>query len=175
MATTEKTKTTEKSTEELAREYFAAAANRNVEEMVSKWAPGGFAYIYGMAELEVPVGYRDYFENLFAAFPDFRFEVLDVIAADNRAAVRWRGTGAFNGEARFQGLVPNGARAEIEACDLLTFNEEGLAIENRAYVNGADIAQKLGALPPAGSLAERGMIGAMNLKTAALEWINRRR
>ena len=80
--------TTEKTTEDLAREYFAAAANRDVEEMVSKWAPGGVASIYGMAELDVPAGYRDYFENLFAAFPDFRFEVLDVIASGNRAAKR---------------------------------------------------------------------------------------
>ena len=46
--------TTEKTTEDLAREYFAAAANRDVEEMVSKWAPGGVAYIYGMAELRRP-------------------------------------------------------------------------------------------------------------------------
>jgi predicted ester cyclase len=167
--------TTEKTTEDLAREYFAAAANRDVEEMVSKWAPGGIAVIYGMAELDVPAGYRAYFTNLFDAFPDFRFEVLDVIASGNQAAVRWRGTGTFNGEARFQGLTPNGARAEIEACDLLTFNGEGLATENRAYVNGADIAQKLGALPPPDSLAERGMLGAMNLKTAALGWVNRRR
>ena len=166
--------TTEKTTEDLAREYFAAAANRDVEEMVSKWAPGGVASIYGMAELDVPVGDRDYFENLFAAFPDFRFEVLDVIASGNRAAVRWRGTGTFNGEVRFQGLVPNGSRAEIEACDLLTFNEEGLATENRAYVNGADIAQKLGALPPTDSVAERLMLGAMNLKTAAAQRLRSR-
>ena len=59
--------------------------------MLSKWAPGGVAYIYGMAELDVPAGYRDYFENLFAAFPDFEFEVVDVVADGNRAAVRWRG------------------------------------------------------------------------------------
>ena len=57
---------------------------------------------------------------------------------------------------------------------MITFNDEGLATENRAYVNGADIAQKLGALPPTGSSAERLMLGAMNLKTAALERLNRR-
>jgi predicted ester cyclase len=166
--------TTEKTTEDLAREYFAAAADRDVEEMVSHWAPGGVAHIYGMAELHPPAGYHEYFGNLFAAFPDFEFEVLDVIAGDNRAAVRWRGTGTFNGKGRFQGLVPNGERIETEGCDLVTFNDEGQVTEIRAYVNGADIGQKLGALPPTGSLAERAMLGAMNLKTAALERINRR-
>ena len=160
--------TTEKTTEDLAREYFAAAANRDVEEMIANWAPGGVAYIYGMAELHVPEGYRDYFENLFAAFPDFQFEVVDVVAGEDRAAVRWRATGSFTGDARFQGLIANGARIETEGCDVLTFNGDGLVTENRAYVNGADIAQKLGALPPTGSVAERAMLGAMNLKTAAV-------
>jgi predicted ester cyclase len=166
--------TTEKTTEELARDYFAGAAERNVDMMLSKWAPGGVAHIYGMAELRIPDGYRAYFENLFAAFPDFRFEVVDVVAGGNKAAVRWRATGTFTGEERFQGLDANGARIETEGCDVITFNEDGLATENRAYVNGADIAQKLGALPPTGSLAERAMLGAMNLKTAALERLNRR-
>ncbi len=167
--------TTEKTTEELARQYFAAAANRDVEEMVAQWAPGGVAHIYGMAELHPPDGYHEYFGNLFAAFPDFEFEVLDVVAGENRAAVRWRGTGTFNGEARFQGLVPNGERIETEGCDVVTFNDEGLVTEIRAYVNGADIAQKLGALPPPDSLAERAMLGAMNLKTAAMQRISGRR
>ncbi len=166
--------TTEKTTEELAREYFAGAAERDVDQMLAKWAPVGVAYIYGMAELQVPAGYREYFENLFAAFPDFKFEVVDVVAGGNKAAVRWRATGTFTGEARFQGLAANGAPIETEGCDVITFNEEGLATENRAYVNGADIAQKLGALPPTGSTAERVMLGAMNLKTAALERLNRR-
>ena len=69
---------------------------------------------------------------------------------------------------------PTAPPIETEGCDVLTFNEEGLATENRAYVNGADIAQKLGALPPTDSFAERAMLGAMNLKTAALERLNRR-
>ncbi len=169
MATTE-TKS-EKSTEELARVYFAAAANRDVEEMISKWAPGGVAYIYGVAELRPPAGYREYFGNLFAAFPDFEFEVVEVVASTDQAAVRWRATGTFNGTARFQGLVPNGARIETEGCDVLSFDDDGLVTENRAYINGADIAQKLGALPPTDSLAEKAMLGAMNLKTAALDRI----
>jgi predicted ester cyclase len=164
---------TESRTETLAREYFATAADRDVEAMIAKWAPGGVAYIYGMAELHPPQGYRDYFGNLFAAFPDFEFEVLEVVASDeqSKAVVRWRGAGTFNGDARFQGLIANGARMETEGCDIVKFDEEDRVKEIRAYVNGADIAQKLGALPPTDSAAEKIMIGAMNLKTAAMQKI----
>ncbi|MFN8161036.1 MAG: ester cyclase [Solirubrobacterales bacterium] len=155
-----------RSTEELARNYFAGARRRDVDAMIANWAPGGVAHIYGMAELRVPDGYREYFENLFAAFPDFQFEVVEVVASESSAAVRWRATGTFTGGARFQGLLANGARIETEGCDVLSFDEEGLVTENRAYVNGADIAQKLGALPPTGSIQERLMLGAVNLKTS---------
>jgi predicted ester cyclase len=170
MTTTEKKKTTE----DLAREYFAGAANRDVEEMISHWAPGGVAYIYGIAELHPPEGYRDYFGNLFAAFPDFQFEVVEVVASDNQAAVRWRATGTFDGTEKFQGIAPNGATIETEGCDVLSFNEDGLVTENRAYINGADIGQKLGAMPPTGSVQERVLLGALNLKTAAVERIRKR-
>ena len=161
MPTTEK-----KTTDDLAREYFAGATNRDVEEMISHWAPGGVAYIYGTAELHPPQGYRDYFGNLFAAFPDFEFEVVEVVASESQAAVRWRATGTFNGTEKFQGITPNGSTIETEGCDVLTFNDEGLVTENRAYINGADIAQKLGVMPPTGSAQERFLLGAMNLKTA---------
>lgn len=167
--------TTEMTTEDLARRYFAAAADRDVERMLANWAPGGVAHIYGTAELRAPEGYRAYFTNLFAAFPDFEFEVVDVVAAANKAAVRWRATATFNGTEKFQGLTPNGARIETEGCDVITFDDDGLAIENRAYINGADIAQKLGAMPPTDSFAERAMLAAMNLKTEISGRISQRR
>lgn len=153
-------------TEELARSYFAAAADRDVEAMIARWAPGGVAYIYGIAELHPPQGYRDYFGNVFASFPDFRFEVVEVVASERQAAVRWRATGTFNGTEKFQGVAPNGATIETEGCDVLTFDEDGLVTENRAYMNGADVAQKLGAMPPTGSAQERFLLGALNLKTS---------
>ena len=53
--------------------------------------------------------------------------------------------------------------------------EDGLIVENNAYVNGALIAQQLGLLPQQGSTADRVVTGAFNAKTAALGHLRRLR
>jgi hypothetical protein len=87
--------------------------------------------------------------------------------------VRWHVTGTFNGRARFEGMLPTGARIDITGCDVLTVRG-GKIQHNDAYLNGAEMARQLGALPPTGSLQERGMLGALNLKTRVSARLRRR-
>jgi steroid delta-isomerase-like uncharacterized protein len=140
--------------------------------MVDHWAPGGGGYVYGMVELRSPETYREWFSNLFRAFPDFTFEVLDVVAYGEKAAVRWRASGTFNGPTSFEGLSPTGASVSVEGVDMLTIRD-GKIQENLAYTNGAEMARQLGALPPQGSVAEKAMLGATNARTAAAGLIER--
>jgi steroid delta-isomerase-like uncharacterized protein len=148
----------------VARAYFEAVAERDLDAMVGFYEPGGTGEIHGLVELTAPDGYRAWFANLFAAFPDFRFEILDVVAEGEKAAVRWHATGTFSGSTRFEGMDPTGARVDLTGCDVLTIRS-GKIQRNEAYMNGAQMAQQLGALPPAGSLPERAMLAALNLKT----------
>ncbi len=154
----------------VARGYFEAVAQRDVEAMASFWEPGARDVIHGVADMRVPEDLRAWFGNLFAAFPDFSFEILDVIETGEKAAVHWHATGCFNGSGRFEGLDPNGARIDLQGCDVLTVRD-GRIVHNDAYMNGAEMARQLGALPPAGSLPEEAMTGLLNLKTR----ISRRR
>ena len=39
--------------------------------------------------------FRAFFAGCYDAFPDFSLQVTDVTSEDDRAAVRWRATGAF--------------------------------------------------------------------------------
>lgn len=148
----------------VARSYFEAVGRRDLDAMAAFYKPGGTGEIYGLVELVVPDSYRAWFGNLFQAFPDFRLEIIEVVPAGEKAAVRWRADGTFDGTARFEGLDPNGARVEIQGCDVLTIRD-GLIQRNDAYMNGAEMARQLGALPPADSVPERMMMGALNLKT----------
>jgi len=148
----------------VARAYFEAVAARDLDAMVGFWEPGGTGEIHGLVELTAPHTHRAWFGNLFAAMPDFRFEILDIVSEGERAAVRWRATGSFNGSTRFEGMEPTGAKVDITGCDLVTIRD-GKIQRNEAYLNGAQMAQQLGALPATGSLAERAMIAALNLKT----------
>src|SRR3954465_13417916 len=81
----------------VARGYFDALAAMDMEAMVACWAPGGIENIVAIGEMSVPDGLRAFFTELFTAVPDQKLEVLDVIAARNQAAVRWRMTGTFCG------------------------------------------------------------------------------
>lgn len=148
----------------VARAHFEAVAARDLDAMTSFWEPGGVGEIHGLVALEAPHSYRAWFAGLFAAFPDFHFEILDVVGEGERAAVRWRATGTFDGDARFEGMAPTGARVDLTGCDLVT-TRNGRIQRNDAYMNGAQMARQLGALPPTDSLAERAMLAALNLRT----------
>jgi predicted ester cyclase len=158
----------------VARSYFEAVGRRDLDAMTEHYVPGGVGEIYGLVRLEVPTSYRAWFGDLFRAFPDFSFEILEIVAAGEKAAVRWRATGIFDGDANFEGLAPNGASVTVQGCDVLTVRD-GRIHHNDAYMNGAEMMRQLGALPPAGSAPEKAMTAALNLKTRLARAIQSRR
>lgn len=158
----------------LARAYFKALDDHDLDAATALWKRGGIDRAIGLFELRAPDELRSWFGTMFAAFPDIRFEVISVTAQKNDAAVRWVGRGTFNGTGKFEGLTPNGATVELQGCDVITV-EDGEIVENNAYLNGADLARQLGALPPSGSAAERAMTAALNAKVAAAKQIERLR
>lgn len=150
----------------VARAYFQALGEHDLEAAADLWKPGSLDRVVGIVDMVVPADLKQWFGGMFKAFPDLRIEVLSVTAQKERAAVRWTARGTFNGSGKFEGLSPNGASLVMEGFDLLTIRD-GLIVENHAYLNGADLARQLGALPPRGSVAERGMTAALNAKVAA--------
>jgi hydroxyacylglutathione hydrolase len=154
---------TSASTREVAERYFGAVTARDVEAMCACWKPGSPDNIIGMVEMIAPDGVRDFFNGLFAAFPDADFQVLDMTDQDGRCAVQWRMRATFTG-APFQGLDPTGARVEMLGCDVV-HAEDGLLVRNDAYIDNAEFARQLGANPPQGSKQEAQLLKAVNLKT----------
>lgn len=161
-----------KSAKQVATAYFEAIARRDIDGMLEQWAPGAIDHFYGMTDAKAPEGIRQFFGEMFRAIPDFSMSVTDMVAYSDKAAVRWAGTGSFNGEGKFQGVAPTGARMEIEGLDLFTIRD-GLIQENFAFTNGMELARQMGVLPPLGSPGEKAMMGAMNAKTAATARLRR--
>jgi predicted ester cyclase len=94
------------STSDIAKRYFAALGARNLPEAIACWKPGAIDRLVGAQDLAAPDGIRQYFSELFSAFPDFDLEVLELTTARSRTAVRWRATGTFAGPGTFQGFAP---------------------------------------------------------------------
>lgn len=148
----------------IARRYFDALARHDLDDAVACWQDGAVDRLIGQAELVAPHEIRDYFSELFAAFPDFRIEVIDATTHRERCAIRWRASGTFAGPGYFQGFAPNNAAIAIEGCDVVEVVDD-LIVHVDAYIDGADIARQLGVLPPAGSTAEGRLTALANLRT----------
>ena len=155
----------------VARAYFEALSAHDLDAAEALWEPGGIDRAVGVFEFPVPSPqFRAWFGGLFLAVPDIEFEVISVAAQKEQAAARWIARGTFDGTGAFEGLSPNGARVEVEGCDVLTVRD-GRIVANHGYLNGADMARQLGALPPRGSAAEKAMTAALNARTAAAKRI----
>jgi hydroxyacylglutathione hydrolase len=105
-----------------------------------------------------------FFTEIFDAFPDWRFEIVELLVEGDGAAVRWHARGTFAGPGNFMGFEPNGARVDLQGMDMLRISD-GRIVRNDAYMNGAELARQLGALPPQGSTAEARMAKAFNRTT----------
>ncbi|MDX6698107.1 MAG: hypothetical protein QOE65_1504 [Solirubrobacteraceae bacterium] len=162
MARAETEETTEAA--RVGRAYFEAHGRRDLDTVAELWEPGGIGRVVGLADLVAPQGIREFFGEIHAAMPDFTLRILDMTAQDDRCAVRWRATGTFAGPGHFQGLAPTGARIEIEGCDVVVVRD-GKVQHLDAYLDGADMARQLGALPPQDSPAEQRMTRLLNART----------
>src|ERR1700756_4508328 len=129
------------STSDIAKSYFAALNAHDLDAAVELWEPGAVDRFVGQQELVAPAGLRAYFSGLFAAFPDFQLEIIELTTYRDRTAVRWRATGTFAGPGEFQGFAPKGARIEIEGCDVVRVRDERI-IHNDAYLDSGDIARQ---------------------------------
>jgi glyoxylase-like metal-dependent hydrolase (beta-lactamase superfamily II)/predicted ester cyclase len=153
-------------TEETAARLFEALNARDLDAAAACWTPGSIDRVAGQRELVAPDGVRAYFAELFDAFPDFRFEIIDMTTRDDRCAVRWRARGTFAGPGRFQGFTYNGSRVEFEGCDVMSVTA-GSITHNDAYFDSGDVARQLGLLPAAGSTQEARLAKLANAATRA--------
>jgi hydroxyacylglutathione hydrolase len=150
------------STEAAVRRYFEALTARDAQAAGACWAPHGVDR-FGEDVLEGPAGVQAYFEQLFAAIPDWHMEITDLIADGDRAAVHWMARGTFAG-GPLQGVEPTGARVELKGLDLLRA-EGGLIVENDAYTDAMSFARQIGLLPPTGSTQEQRLTRLFNTRT----------
>src|SRR4051812_28671104 len=84
--------TTEEATaaDAVARDYFEAIGNRDLDAAVALWKPGGRENVRGQVDTTAPDGVREFLGGMLAALPDARLEVVSQVTEGERAAVQWR-------------------------------------------------------------------------------------
>jgi uncharacterized protein (TIGR02246 family) len=151
----------------VAETYFAALAARDLDAMAACWAPDGVDNLVGQAEAHGPEGVRAFFAELFQAIPDFALAVDEMVVEGDRAAVLWRASGTFAGDASYQGVAPTGGRVELSGLDLLRVSGDGLITRNDAFPDGMGFARQIGMLPGRGTGSEERVLRAFNARTRA--------
>jgi hydroxyacylglutathione hydrolase len=154
------------SSSETARAYYAALADRDVDAAVALWSPAGVDHITGSQDLDGPDAVRVFLEDLFAAFPDLQFEMIETTTYRERCAVRWRVRGTFAGPRPLDGFTANGRRFDCEGCEVLTV-KNGQILTNHVYMDTADMLRQLGLAPSADSFTQRRRSTAANARGVA--------
>jgi hypothetical protein len=112
-------------TAEIAKRYFAALSAHDLDAALGCGKPGAVDRLVGTGNLVAPEGIRDYFSMLFAAFPDFELEVLDVVAVEDGLIVHNEDYVDTGDVARQLGLLPAaGSTAEARLAKLAIYDQE---------------------------------------------------
>ena len=85
---------------------------------------------------------------IFAATPDLRYEVLDLIVSGNRVGIRGRISGTDNGTGQMPGVPPTGKSFTVESIDVVTLTEDGRNSEHYGLFDVYAMMTQLGLTPP---------------------------
>jgi steroid delta-isomerase-like uncharacterized protein len=105
-----------------------------------------------------------YFEEVFAALPDFNMEVRGLVEQGEHVCVQWHLTGTHTGGS-FQGIEATGRALAIDGIDHFVLSE-GKVISNFIVFDQMQFARQIGLMPQDGSGADRALKLAFNAKTA---------
>jgi steroid delta-isomerase-like uncharacterized protein len=152
-----------KAVEQHVRSYFDALGRRDSRAMAEHWSEEGVADIVPLGVLRGRKEIIGLFRDLFAALPELETTVTRIVAGEHEAAVEWRMSGRFTGQA-FQGVQPTGTRVEWRGIDLIEV-ADGKNTSVTAYYDGMSFARQIGLMPALGSGPERAMKGAFNAAT----------
>lgn len=105
--------------------------------------------------------------QLFKAFPDLSFEVLDKFASGDNIAERWVIRGTHRGT--FMGIPPTGRAVELPGISMVRMRE-GRFLDDWYLFDGARALRQMGLLPPL-SASETTLMRAALWAAVHLRWI----
>jgi steroid delta-isomerase-like uncharacterized protein len=125
----------------LVRDSFAAFNAGDLERLLAVVAPD---LVMHLAELPEPIRGRETwqqgFEMMKRAFPDLEAQIEDVVAADDRVAVRVSFRGTHSGD--FQGVPATGRRIHYVSHEFYRV-EDGLIVEEWICSDTATLFRQL--------------------------------
>jgi steroid delta-isomerase-like uncharacterized protein len=111
-----------------------------------------------------------YFEDLFAAVPDWNIQIVGLAEQGDDVFVQWYMTGTHSGP--LLGIAPTGKSLAIDGIDHFVVRD-GKVVSNFVVVDQLQYARQIGMMPSDGSAADRVMKGAFNARTTLAQRLMR--
>ena len=111
-----------------------------------------------------------YFENTFAAIPDFHMEVIGIAEQGDDVFVQWRMTGTHKGS--LLGIEPTGKPLAIDGIDHFVIRDRKV-VSNFVVADQLQYARQIGMMPPDGSAGDKAFKAAFNLRTRVASELGR--
>ena len=134
---------------------------RNLDGLREVYAPG-MRERFPDADLTGTDEIVEYFEGVFAAFPEFKLDIVAAAEEGENVFIRWVLTGKHEGT--FTGIEATGKELRIDGMDNFVVRD-GKLHSNFVVFDRMQFAQQLGVMPPDDSRQDRAMKALFNTKT----------
>ena len=132
-----------------AQEHLAENVNAgNIDAAVQSFAPDAVDHDPAPGQPAGREGFKAFFTELTAAFPDARIEPAHMVADEDNVAVAYTLTGTHEGE--FHGIAPTGKKVAVRGLQIGRF-ANGHIVERWGSSDELGILQQLGVEPTAKS------------------------
>ena len=125
-------------------ERFKTCINTNdkvlAEELIDSKAE--FASLISDEKLYGGAGYLYVVEFMRKSFSDIHWEIVDMVAEDDKIAVSWICSGTHDGE--FMGMPATGKKFSFSCMNFYYFNDEGKIVKDVAAQGMLGLLQSLG-------------------------------
>lgn len=145
----------------LVSRTFEALNRHDAQAAARLWSADAHWVVPGKI-LRGPQQVAAYFEDFFAALPDFHLEVIAMAERGADVLVHWRMTGRHTG--RLDGVDGTGRSLSLHGMDHLVVRGEQI-VSNMIVCDQLEAARQVGAMPALDSRADRAMKTMVNART----------
>jgi steroid delta-isomerase-like uncharacterized protein len=134
---------------ELIRRYFEAGNSiqgdiSKVRALAEEFLAPGFVAHHSMAGDMNADQYMATYEMLFAAFPDLKYIILNIVAEGDKVVVQSKASGTHKGA--FQGIPPTGKQVNVSAVGIYRIAGNKV-LEHWGLTDSLGLMQQLGIIP----------------------------
>jgi steroid delta-isomerase-like uncharacterized protein len=141
---------TEEQNRQVIGQFFEFYNGHNIESIGQLISSSNYSFHFpGMQPMDWNT-HQQFSAGIISAFPDFRHNIIEVVAERDKVSVRFNITGTHKGE--FQGIPPTGKQVSFEGTEFFTIID-GKIVEEWVIVDMMGLLQQIGAIPFGSSTA----------------------